>query len=118
MKMTQGGDLMKIFHIRHLSDRNLSHLLLLFCSIPHALASVWLGYHLSFIPKEFEITRAISGNPTTIIQQQSMTLWLFFTLIIFLWGFIILNILCECLYRAISLNKAVLDESEDIKDLK
>lgn len=93
---------MKSLHLHNLTNRTICNLLLLFCSVPYAFASILLGYHLSFIQKEVEVARVVSGMPTAIIEQQSIPLWILFSLIIFLWGFIILKILCECIYRAIS----------------
>lgn len=90
---------MKRMNLSNLPNKKLCNLLLFFCSIPYGIVSVVAGYYLSFIPKEVEVWRTISRAPTAIVEQQSIFLWCLFTIIIFIWGFVILKIICECIYR-------------------
>lgn len=93
---------------------SLSNLLLLFCAIPYGIASVLVGYYLSFIPKEVKILRVTAGTQTAIVEQQSIFLWCLFTIIIFIWGFVVLKIICECIYRILSLKRSI--ENKCIKE--
>ena len=97
------GDTMKKMHLSNLSHRKLCNLLLFFHSVPLGIISVIVGYYFSFVPKEVEILRKTVSNRTVIIEQQSIFLWCLVTVIIFIWGFFTLRVICECIYRILEI---------------
>lgn len=88
--------------IKNLSNKILVNLLLMFLVIPHAIVSVLLGYYFSFVPIEVQILRDLNNVPTAIIEQQNIFLWTFITTTFFIWGLIILLLMCECIKRIIN----------------
>lgn len=90
---------MKRFCLNGVSNKKLCNLLLLLLTFPHGVLSIISGYYLSFVTREVELLRLTSNVPTAIIEQQSPSLCVLFTLSIFTCGYLLIKTICECIYR-------------------
>ncbi|MGL4737429.1 MAG: hypothetical protein ACRCW2_08260 [Cellulosilyticaceae bacterium] len=93
---------MKKLQLCHLSHKRLCQLLVGLNCIPLTIGAILIGYYCSFVTKEVGILRTAAYAPTAVIEQQSLFLWVIISGSIFLWGFITLKILGECLCRMMS----------------